>query len=79
LINLSTNQTYLDLKGTPCPLNFVRCKLKLKTLMKHESLLVDIDRGEPEQMVIEGLLNSGFLVNIILEEPKWMRICITYG
>ena len=52
----------LDLRGTPCPLNFIRTKLALETLAPGHRLTVALDRGEPEQMVAEGLANGGHAV-----------------
>ena len=42
----------LDLCGTPCPLNFIRCRLALETLASGQCLQVDLDPGEPEEMVV---------------------------
>lgn len=49
----------LDLRGTPCPLNFIRTKLALEKLEPGTCLQVDLDAGEPEQMVSEGLRGEG--------------------
>jgi TusA-related sulfurtransferase len=49
----------LDLRGTPCPLNYVRSRLALEKLPRGASLLVDLDAGEPERMVAEGLRGEG--------------------
>ncbi|KMM16685.1 sulfurtransferase TusA family protein [Synechococcus sp. GFB01] len=54
----------LDLRGTPCPLNYVRTRLALETLEPGASLQVDLDAGEPEQMVSEGLRGEGHAVSI---------------
>ncbi len=67
---------YLDLRGTPCPLNFVRCCLELEKLKHHHILQVDIDRGEPEEMVLSGLCESGHNVNVILRESDWIRFTV---
>ena len=45
----------LNLRGTPCPLNFIRTKLALEKLAPGESLMVDLDGGEPDLLVSEGL------------------------
>jgi len=37
----------LDLKGIPCPLNFVKTKLKLEGMEAGEILEVVLDDGEP--------------------------------
>ncbi|MFQ6539577.1 sulfurtransferase TusA family protein [Aphanothece stagnina] len=52
----------LDLRGTPCPLNFIRTKLSLETLQPGAWLQVDLDGGEPEQMVASGLEQAGHTV-----------------
>ena len=51
---------YLDLRGTPCPANFVRCRLALEELNQNNSLQVDLDRGEPEETVLSGLRKEGY-------------------
>ena len=52
----------LDLRGTPCPLNFIRTKLVLERLGSGELLWVDLDGGEPQQLVSEGLISAGHRV-----------------
>ncbi|MEB3326140.1 MAG: sulfurtransferase TusA family protein [Synechococcus sp.] len=52
----------LDLRGTPCPLNFIRTKLALERLGFGEVLMVDLDAGEPQQLVSEGLVSAGHRV-----------------
>jgi TusA-related sulfurtransferase len=49
----------LDLRGTPCPLNYIRATLALETLDPGAWLQLDLDRGEPEEMVIGGLRQAG--------------------
>ncbi len=53
----------LDLRGTPCPLNFIRTKLALERLVPGQILQVDLDAGEPEQLVGEGLARAGHTVS----------------
>lgn len=43
---IKVNQ-YINLKGVPCPLNFVKTKLKLETMSTGEVLEVELDDGEP--------------------------------
>ena len=57
-------QADLDLRGTPCPLNFIRSRLALEKIPLGAELLVDLDRGEPEQMVVEGLRGEGHRVSV---------------
>ena len=73
------NCKYINLKGTPCPVNFIRCCLELEDLNINELLKVDIDRGEPEQMVIPGIREAGHKVEIIESGSNWLRLIITCG
>ena len=47
---------HLDLKSVPCPLNVVKIKLALEKLSKNEQLIVELDKGEPEEMVLKNLM-----------------------
>lgn len=55
------NET-LDLRGTPCPLNFVRTKLKLQRMSAGDLLEVWLDAGEPIEQVPDSLRSEGFLI-----------------
>ncbi len=67
----------LDLRGTPCPVNFIRSRLALESLPPKETLQIDLDKGEPEDMVIDGLRNDGHNVEIICEADNWVRVMVT--
>ena len=67
----------LDLRGTPCPVNFVRCRLAIENLDCGQTLEVDIDRGEPEKMVISGLKEEGHNIQIIFEDNYSLKFLIT--
>ena len=67
----------LDLRGTPCPVNFIRCKLALESLQAGEQLQVQLDRGEPEAMVIPGLKDAGHRVEVTAEDVAWVGLEIT--
>jgi TusA-related sulfurtransferase len=54
----------LDLRGTPCPLNYVRCRLALEKIPVGACLRVRLDAGEPERMVSEGLRDEGHEVTL---------------
>ncbi|MFM7266496.1 MAG: sulfurtransferase TusA family protein [Cyanobium sp.] len=49
----------IDLRGTPCPLNFIRTRLALEKIPVGGILQVDLDAGDPEQMVSEGVRGDG--------------------
>jgi TusA-related sulfurtransferase len=52
----------LDLRGTPCPLNFIRTRLALEKIPRGAVLQVELDAGEPETMVGEGVRADGHAV-----------------
>ena len=55
-----TSLKHLDLKSVPCPLNLVKIKLALEKLSANEQLIIEIDKGEPEEMVLKNLKEMGF-------------------
>ena len=67
---------YLDLRGTPCPVNFVRCRLALEALNQNNTLQVDLDRGEPEETVLSGLRKEGYEIKIIHIDGNWIRFLV---
>ena len=67
---------YLDLRGIPCPVNFVRCNLAVENLKSHQTLKIDIDRGEPEESVISGLSQAGHSVEIINQNDNNITLII---
>ena len=68
---------YLDLRGLICPINFVKCCLALEQLSLDEVLKVDLDIGESETSVIEGLKDKGYLVKILNKDSKIVSILIS--
>ena len=69
----------LDLKNIPCPLNVVKCKLALEKLTKGDILIIELDKGEPEEMVFKTLDQLGYTVDILNDEKSWIRISVIYG
>ena len=67
---------YLDLKSVPCPLNVVKINLALEKLSKNEQLIVELDKGEPEEMVLKNLQEMGCLFKQIKENEKFIEIKI---
>ena len=66
----------LDLRSVPCPLNVVKVKLALEKLTKNELLIVELDKGEPEEMVLNNLKQMGCLFKQIKENKKFIKIKI---
>ena len=68
----------LDLESIPCPLNVVKCKLALEKLSLHETLIVHLDRGEPEIMVKRALTEMKYFFKIIEENQKTIKLKILH-
>ena len=66
----------LDLKSVPCPLNVVKIKLALEKLSPNEDLIVEFDKGEPEEMVYKNLQDTGYLYKKIQEDENSIKIKI---
>ena len=66
----------LDLCGTPCPLNFIRCRLTLESMAPGQLLQVDLDPGEPEEMVVPGLRRDGHQVEVQLISEARVRLSV---
>ncbi len=66
----------LDLKDIPCPLNVVKCKLALEKLSGKNTLIIELDKGEPEEMVLKTLDQLGYRIKILIDEKSWMRISV---
>ena len=66
----------LDLCGTPCPLNFIRCRLTLESMAPGQLLQVDLDPGEPEEVVVPGLRRDGHQVEVQLISEARVRLSV---
>ena len=74
--NRLTNH-YLDLRGFVCPVNFVKCCLALENLPLDQVLTVDLDRGEAQTTVMDGLKEKGYKVNILKKDSKMISLIIS--
>ncbi len=73
-----TSLKHLDLKSVPCPLNVVKIKLALEKLSKNEQLIVELDKGEPEDMVLKNLKEIGCFFKQIQENENSIKIQIMH-
>ena len=71
------NDNYLDLRGFVCPVNFVKCCLALENLPLNEVLKVDLDIGEAEISVMEGLKDKGYKVMISKKDSQMISLIIS--
>ena len=70
-------EQYLDLRGLVCPVNFVKCCLALENLPSKKFLKVDLDLGEAETNVLDGLLDKGYKVKIMNRDSKKVTLIIS--
>ena len=68
----------LNLESIPCPLNVVKCKLALEKLSPYESLIVHLDKGEPEIMVKRVLKEMKYFFKTIEENQKTLKLEILH-
>ena len=68
---------YLDLCGLSCPTNFVKCCLVLENLSSNQVLKVDLDIGEAESSVVDGLKERGYEVEILFKDSKKVTLMIS--
>jgi TusA-related sulfurtransferase len=66
----------LDLRGTPCPINFVRTKLRLEQLQPGQLLEVWLDPGEPMEQVPDSLRMEGYPIEQVQDQGDFFSIQI---
>ncbi|MFB8788574.1 MAG: sulfurtransferase TusA family protein [Potamolinea sp.] len=69
-----TPEAQLDLRGTPCPINFVRTKLRLEQMSPGALLEVWLDAGEPIEQVPDSLAMEGYLIEEVAERTNYFAI-----
>jgi TusA-related sulfurtransferase len=69
----------LDLRGTPCPINFVRTKLKLSQMSPGQILEVWLDSGEPIEQVPHSLKVAGYDDQTLEEMDNFFKLSIRLG
>tara|TARA_B100001989_G_scaffold250666_1_gene228202 strand:- start:643 stop:864 length:222 start_codon:yes stop_codon:yes gene_type:complete len=64
---------FLDLTKYKCPITFVKAKIALEKLRKHESLIIKINEGEDLNNMPESLKEIGFK---IIKKKKYKKILL---
>ena len=57
----------------------MKCKLALEKLSEHETLILYIDKGEPEEMVKKFLKEMKYFFKTIEENQKTIKLKILHG
>ncbi|NER24589.1 MAG: sulfurtransferase TusA family protein [Symploca sp. SIO1B1] len=64
----------LDLRGTPCPINFVRTKLYLEQMTPGALLEVWLDPGEPIEQVPDSLAMEGYPIESVEDQGQYFAL-----
>ncbi|MCA1993746.1 MAG: sulfurtransferase TusA family protein [Coleofasciculus sp. S288] len=76
-VTSTPNQTpdaQLDLRGTPCPINFVRTKLRLEQMTPGTLLEVWLDPGEPIEQVPDSLAMEGYPIEAVEDRTNYFAL-----
>ncbi|MEA5577652.1 sulfurtransferase TusA family protein [Anabaena sp. UHCC 0451] len=76
VFSLLTPDVQLDLRGTPCPINFVRTKLRLEQMTDGDLLEVWLDAGEPIEQVPDSLTMAGYQVEKITDCSGYFSLLV---
>lgn len=74
LTSSSLPDAQLDLRGTPCPLNFVRAKLQLEKMAPGTLLEVWLDPGEPIEQVPDSLAMEGYSIEQVEDRSGFFAL-----
>lgn len=66
----------LDLRGTPCPINFVRTKLRLEQMNPGSLLEVWLDPGEPIEQVPDSLAIEGYQIELVEDRTNYFALLV---
>lgn len=69
-------EAHLDLRGTPCPINFVRTKLRLEQMSPGSFLEVWLDPGEPIEQVPDSLTMEGYQVEKLDQRQDFFSLLV---
>ena len=74
----SQTSRQIDLRGTPCPMNFVRIKLELDKLPPGAMLQVTADGGDTGRDILRSLEQQGFPVVNIRKDEDWLSFKVSH-
>lgn len=75
-MNRIKGNQYINLKGVPCPFNFVKTKLKLETMGTGEVLEVELDDGEPITNVTASVKEEGHQILKVEKADEYWKLLI---
>ncbi len=66
----------LDLRGTPCPINFIRSKMQLEKMNVGEILEIWLDSGEPIEQVPNSLKMENYKIESINPQDDFFVVTV---
>lgn len=78
-VKIEKPANFLDLKGTPCPINYVKTKLFLEGLNPGDILEVLLDEGEPINNVPKSLGSDGHKILKIEKQNGYYKVIVEKG
>ena len=69
----------LDLRGTPCPINYVKAKLYLENLDSGDIVVISLDPGEPMQIVPKCLRDDGHKILKVEKYDSFYKVEVEKG
>jgi len=75
-MNRIKGNQYINLKGVPCPLNFVKTKLKIEAMDAGEILEVELDDGEPITNVTASVKEEGHRILKVEKVDEYWKLLI---
>ncbi|MBD2105110.1 sulfurtransferase TusA family protein [Leptolyngbya sp. FACHB-261] len=75
----TTQVEKLDLRGTPCPINFVRAKLQLDRMQAGQMLEIWLDAGEPLEQVPGSLSQEGHEIITVQDQGSFFILQVCRG
>lgn len=73
---VTASRNFLDLKGTPCPINYVKAKLFIENIGPGETLEVLLDEGEPIDNVPKSLEGDGHAIVSVEKQDGFYRVVV---
>ena len=69
----------MDLRGTPCPMNWVKAKLVLEEMAPGEVLALLLDDGDPIRNVPRSIRTEGHRVVQATAHEGYVRLLVARG
>jgi len=66
----------VDLRGTPCPLNWVKAKLRLEEMRSGQRLEILLDNGDPILNVSRTIKSEGYRIVQAIPHDGYVQLLV---